>query len=940
MRIRAILTAALAAALLLPVAVSPAQAQQPPTEQEILERLRRAGIGARPDSATADTAAAAVRPAAGRAPARAGAARGAPASSTMQRDSVMESLMRLPGYVVTEYTAERARYDTDSSRLELRGTPEVFRDGQRFTADSTLIFWERRNLACGFGNPTVSGGDLQSPLAGDTLCYDVNRNYGMVLGARTEISEGAVWFVRGDLFTDGDAIYSHDAFFTDCDLEEPHTHYGFTAKRVKILPGRTMVARDVTMYFGDVPVMRLPFFAQSLSQGRRTGLLMPRFGVNDIVRNSSSYNRRVEDVGFYLALSDHLGAEMALDWLSDNWTGLRGSLDYNFRAHFLRGGLTYRQFWQAAGGRQFTLATNSSWQPDERTNVRMNANYATSSAFIREQSFDPRELNRSIDSNAGLQRRFSWGSLSADLSRRQQLHDGTVHMTLPSAGLNLTSITLFRSQPGADRWFSNATWTASARTRVDHTEIAADNPSMTLQGRRQVQSSATSAFNVGRFSWSQDVSLADNTRFARELPVDTLPALPQRGEQQVNWRTSLSYQQRLIGSTTLTPSVNLRGATLRADTTGGETVAGPMRMDLSSSLRTDVFGFWPGVGPFDAVRHKISPAITYSYSPTPTITDRQREVFPIGEIREQNRITLNLSQTFEARLRTRPEDRPTVDTLAVEPDTTTGPRRRPQAQRMMLLGLSTDAMAYDFVAARNDGWGFQTTQIGHTVQSDLLRGLQLSFAHDLFRTVRRPGTDEEGNFVPGERRFEPHLSRLNASFMLNSDSWIFRLLGLGRRDAEVPAESTPAEEEAEMEAGFEDGRREGALIGRGRAASALESRPVGQWSAFLSYSLLRPRGVPSGGGNQLLTGTMSFQPTENWAVNWRTGYSFSTGQFTDHVLTLTRRMHDWDANFDFYKAQNGNFSFMFRVQLRANPDFKLDYEQRDRSATRGASSQF
>ncbi len=36
-----------------------------------------------------------------------------------------------------------------------------------------------------------------------------------------------------------------------------------------------------------------------------------------------------------------------------------------------------------------------------------------------------------------------------------------------------------------------------------------------------------------------------------------------------------------------------------------------------------------------------------------------------------------------------------------------------------------------------------------------------------------------------------------------------------------------------------------------------------------------------------------------------------------------------DAIFDFVKAQNGNFSFQFRVHLRANPDLKIDYEQRD-----------
>jgi hypothetical protein len=105
---------------------------------------------------------------------------------------------------------------------------------------------------------------------------------------------------------------------------------------------------------------------------------------------------------------------------------------------------------------------------------------------------------------------------------------------------------------------------------------------------------------------------------------------------------------------------------------------------------------------------------------------------------------------------------------------------------------------------------------------------------------------------------------------------------------------------------------------------------VGTWNASVDYSLFRPRGDgPAGTANQMVRGNVSFQPTENWTLRWTTGYSFTTTEFTDHVLTLTRTLHDWDANFDFVKAQNGNFSMQFRVHLRANPDVKLDYSQND-----------
>jgi hypothetical protein len=131
-------------------------------------------------------------------------------------------------------------------------------------------------------------------------------------------------------------------------------------------------------------------------------------------------------VGVYWAINDYLGAELALDWFSDNWTGLRGSFDYNFADRFLRGGLTYRQFWKQEGGREFTLASQNSWQMDERTNVSLTRTTRRPRRSCRQRTFDPRELNRSIDSNGSLRRRFDWGSMSLGASRRQFLSDNTV----------------------------------------------------------------------------------------------------------------------------------------------------------------------------------------------------------------------------------------------------------------------------------------------------------------------------------------------------------------------------------------------------------------------------------------------------------------------------------------------------------------------------------
>ncbi len=928
----------------------PAQAQQAgqdttrSREELIRDRLRRLGPLIRRDTSAdtlaADSAAADSLRAAMEARPRIGAAQAPPVNLTgVQRDSLMLQLLELEGFRATEYKSERARFDTDSGRLVLQNNAEVTENGQLLKADSTITYWERRSLACALGNPEVSGSGTTTPISGDSLCYNTTSRVGVVRNARTTVSEGADWRIQGDFFVLDERYYGHDAIFTDCDREDPHYH--FAAKDMKVLRGNVIVARNVTMKFGDVPVFWLPFFVQSLERGRQSGLLFPTFSVNDVVRTNSGYERRIEDVGFYWAINDYMGAELALDWFSNNWTALRGSLDYRVLNQFMQGGLTYRQFWESQGGRQFTLSTQNSWEPNERTRMNITANYATSSSFVRNNSFDPREINRSIDSNAGVSRRFGWGSVNLSASRQQYLSDNTTNLTLPALDLTFPSLTLFEALPGDEKWYSNVTWTGSANARVQ-SRGAGDNASLTRRDQRDVTGRASSSFNLGNFSLSQGVDFKENRLDPFALEEDTLQlGVGQRVERRLGWNTSISYQQRLIGTSTLTPQLSMRGELLEGDTTGGQRIAAPTRIEFGASLRTDVFGFWPGVGPVEGIRHKLSPSVTYTYSPEPTVTDRQRRLFSVGEIREQNRISVSLNQTIEAKLRQPPDTTGArADSAAAADSAQAGdrPRRIERNPAIQVLSLTTSAVAYDFVQAREEGDGFVTAQITNSITSDLLRGLQLSVTHDLFERQQPTAPLPPGQTPTlGDRTFKPALTQLTASFSLNSDSWLARMIGLGRREQRPdPRQQQDTLSRDTLPGGVQAGpsaQRAGeqfGMVGATRRQTRAPRGAVGTWNANFNYSLLRPRDGGAGQDNQQLTATVSFQPTENWSLNWNTGYSFSQGEFTDHVLTLTRTLHDWDANFDFVKAQNGRFSFQFRVALRANPDIKLDYEQRDR----------
>jgi hypothetical protein len=133
--------------------------------------------------------------------------------------------------------------------------------------------------------------------------------------------------------------------------------------------------------------------------------------------------------------------------------------------------------------------------------------------------------------------------------------------------------------------------------------------------------------------------------------------------------------------------------------------------------------------------------------------------------------------------------------------------------------------------------------------------------------------------------------------------------------------------------GFDPNR----VIPGSRSTTPVQTRREG-WDAQVSYSLRRPRetDVPLDQGilayreptAQMISTTVSFSPTELWSVGWVTSYDVEAGEFSDHVVRLSRDLHEWEASFGFRQTPLGNWSFQFEVALKANRDLKFDYEQR------------
>ena len=886
------------------------------------------------------------------------------AGTDMVQDSVLGLLLGLEGYSLVEYRAEGAVFAPEARLLTLTGSESTSavmnRDGLELKADSALVFNENTGRLV-----TVGEAATFTPEDGDSvltrqIIFDLNEDRATAVDAQTTMDAGAGnWIVRGDCpWVDGDRSYCHQLRFTSCEEEEPHYH--FLAREIKITPGGTMVARNVLLYFADVGVFWLPFIAQSTKTERRSGLLPVRFSVNDVVRTSGNYSRRVSNIGYYWAISDYADAEVGFDWWSGNYMAVTGELRYEWARQFLQGGANFRQFWKEEGGSELAVDTRHRWEISERSRAQASFRYASSSSFVRRNSFDPREVTQSIDSEGGFSRRFDWGNLSVNANRKQFLSDDKVEMTLPTVNLSVSPITLFGAPPNRSRFYNNLTWSASGRMSRSVRDLA-DQPPDSFRFRsadtEAWRGGFSTSLSAGALSVSQSVNL--NRNIVNGVPPgffdpDTTP--PQTGvgsvgdlrrsslhrraaadsmdhrDEELTWATSIGYQMKLVGSTSLTPNLAISGRSIRSDTLSageGGFVAAPRRISFGARVKVDLYGFYYG----DRIRHKWSPSFNYAYSPETKPTDLQKLVFGDRAIQPKNEIRVGMTQTFEMKV-----SEPDKDSAAVEEpsrDRSAGPRRLPRARKVTLLGLKTSAVTYDFEQAGEAGHfsrGFaENLRISNQISSDYLRGLSISVEHDIFE----PPVDAGDEVVP--LAFAPFVSRTNLSFSLSNKSALFRWLGRltgGGADEETASATTGDDEDASDPTGLEtadlgestvvprSGARRRSLGGSRRGSSK-----VGEWSASVSYSLARARGAETD-GNQMLQGNVRFQPTEKWSVNWRTSYDLVLGAFNDHVINLKREMHRWEADFAFQQTATGNWSFVFEVALTDNRDLHFDYEQR------------
>ena len=488
-----------------------------------------------------------------------------------------------------QYSAERIQYHARTKDLVLEKSARLTYHDNELTGDA-ITYHSALQILDATGSPTLT--DAGQKLYGQRMDYDLESETGLVTSGSTQYQQG--YYHGENMAKVGEnELKVWNSWYSTCDLKEPHYH--FAARVMKVYPDDKVFSGPIWLHVGKTPIFALPFLANSISRGRKSGVLRPdfEFGI------TSDRSRFIRNVGYYWATNDYTDFTFVADFNEDKSWRLHISNQYKLR-YLFDGAVQYSYFrdltdqsteWTFDGTHRQTLGEKAS----------LNAGLRFVSSDDAPQSVNTiddvnRYIDRSIRSNVSLRKSWDTAGFSASASRTQNLNivdpDAIkVQMTLPDVTLSIPSRNLyFGSNAGAPQglWESilkNTRYSPSLSGSRQSTEKLYED-SETIKGRAGL--ALTSPQRLGF------VTLA-----------------PGLNTSLVSSRYDLQRQayDRIVTSGGVTDTV----AVAALDSTSTIT---QFTWNVGVSANTNFYGtFYPSIGRLRGIRHTLTPSVAYSLTP-------------------------------------------------------------------------------------------------------------------------------------------------------------------------------------------------------------------------------------------------------------------------------------------------------------------------------------
>ena len=823
-----------------------------------------------------------------------------------ETDSVIDALLQRPGYSVTRYQGKTVVFEAETRRLTLvrdsAARAAVGRD-QTLIVSDTIVYDDSLRIVRARGRENV----IRDPARGDdvlstgSLSYDLAAGTAQVGAVRTTLTSGQKYYVAAeraafvnDSTGEEEAFFGRQGSITTCEDSLPH--YRFQSRELKLVAGRLAIGRPAVLYLYDVPVFWLPFVFQDIRRGRRSGMLTPRFGFSEILRQNQGYRRNIENLGYYFNISEYQDLSFWLDWRSGaqpagatpagvidpGFLRMSGEWRYRWLNRFVGGRIALSQTRLFDDQSNLQVAWTHQQEFSRRTRLTANVNYTSDTRIQRQVGFNPQLVMSTIRSDINFQSQrgpltFAIGANRTQFPGREQVDQTLPTISVTSRPLRLGNfVTWTPSLQGSEQRRTDQPLsgnqgelfqptgtpgvfdTIRVRNNDRNTSLGFETP-ITI-GRTGEQGTA-SGFAV---TLGNSFRLTDRAQtLFRQQTVEEI--VPREGggldtvrsvrifdgytETQLDWQTQLQIPAAFgRGTWNITPSIQFVNADqgsaffVRSTLSGGRWVSQSKRPQFSLSASPTLFGFFRGIGPVARIRHQISPTLSWSLAPRGNVSDeflaatgRFRSDF-IGA-QPQNIVSLGLQQNIEVKLRAPADSAPEA------------------GRKVRALAIQTDALSYDFNRLRtirerssnpsqvSPVLGLTSNNWGLGLRSDFLPGFDFGMRWSLF----------QGNTQSDTATFEPFREEVRMSLQLDRKTgvidWLVRKLGGGKFE---PAQSNLTAADSMQLRNNANQNMFGTPLGQvNQIRPAFSVIPSGQgWRVSLNYTENRQR--PPRGTNVLL----------------------------------------------------------------------------------------
>jgi len=753
-------------------------------------------------------------------------------------------------YKITEIKSENIFIDFNTSNIVAEGVPSDTLEGK---LDGTPVLKE--------------GAEVYE---GQTMKYNFKTGQGIISLAKTE-QDGSKYTGTKIKKVDKETYFIEDGIFTTCDDPEC-PHYYFTASKMKVIHKEQLIAEWIFINFGGVPLpIPLPFAVFPIESGRRSGIIPPAFG------SDARYGTYFSRFGYFWAISDYMDVNLTADYYTRGSYKLDSRFRYTKRYNY--SGNVEASYGKFIEGEE--TDANRSESLEWRIRLNHNQTITPTSRFDAKLEFlSGNRIQRNINnfnellrndaySNATYFKQWeeSGNSMSISYSRTQNFENNNISEILPNLTFSLAQTYPFRKGTGEQNWYETFGFNYSGQFQNNRNKIAGH---LNVRGGIQHNISASLSPKIGYFS------ISPNFRYNE------------------SW-----YNKRIERSTAINDSGKYY---IKTDDLHEINMVRTFSMGVTAS--TKFYGMFNvrSLG-IDAIRHVVTPSISYNYSPdfsTPfwgyydsyidssgrrvEYNKFEREIFGKPSNQEQQSISFSVGNVFEMK-------------TAVDPTDTTS-----KASKIKLLDIRAN-INYNFAAKE---YKFSNLNLQYQTQISDIFTMQASTSFSPYDFV------EKG-------RINKYLISQGKGILRLTDlsfSMSFSISGDRIKSTETDTRTTLQQDQ------YLQASERSIYQGLYSDKEADFSIP---WDLSLNYNYNESRPLPTEiNKNSNISGSLNFNLTPKWKFSVASSYDLTRQEFSAPQIRISRDLHCWVMNFTWNPIGTfRGYNFEIRVKAPQLQDLKV-----------------